>query len=96
MRGLAMVDQSLLSRWLNEISLSRARLTAIIRKRIAVVLNSVSATWWSVKPSRERCRNSPGNMATRAAEITPTQRLNNSLPMKYTGTIVRVPRIAGM
>ena len=96
MRGLVIVDQSLFSRWPNEISLSRARLTAITRKSVVTLPNKTSAVWWSVKPRRERCKNSPGKMTNRAAEITPTQRLNNSLPIKYTGMSVRVPRIAGM
>ena len=55
---------------------------AMIIKSMDTVLNKTSATWWSAKPSKERCRNSLGMMITRAAEIMPTQRLNSSLPMK--------------
>ena len=96
MSGFLITAQSLFSRWLKDISLSLALLTAIIKNSMITVLNKVSATWWSVKPRRERLRNSLGNTTSMAADITPTQRLNNSLPMKYTGITVNAPRTAGV
>ena len=60
-----------------------------------IVLKKVSATWLSVKPIIERPKNSPGSMATRKAAITPTQRLNNALPMKKTGITVSAAKTAG-
>ena len=56
-------------KWLNDISFSLARLTAIITNRIVVALNKTSAMWWSVKPSKERLKNSLGNATSSVAAI---------------------------